>query len=61
MGPPKFKLGETVLIGRTKWEVGAVMWIGERYYMLTRRRNPNLRDTSQVALMPESVIASINT
>lgn len=55
----KFRLGDTVMLGKSKWTVSAVLWLGERYYMLTRRRNPNIRDTEQVALMPESVLSRV--
>lgn len=53
----KFRLGQRIVWGERHWEVGAVLWLGERYYMLTRKIVDKKRDLSQtVSLIPEAVL-----
>lgn len=53
-------LDSWIKLGGREWKVSAVMWIGERYYLLIRRRNPRIRATEQVALMPASIVEEQN-
>lgn len=53
------KLGEVVRFGERNWTIAAVLWLGERYYMLTRKVWPGPKPGDDVALLPAIVVERI--
>lgn len=46
------QLGSTVTYGDEEWIIGAVAWLGERYYFLTR--------PGEVAMIPAATLTPKN-
>lgn len=55
------KLGDVVRFGERNWTIAAVLWLGERYYMLTRKVWPGPKQGDDVALLPAIVVERIET